>query len=64
MKAWEVCGYKTQKHLKADVEDMGAVTVWSPESLGAVMERVVGKDASTHFCMMLNICLSPYVSGR
>jgi len=49
VKAWEVCGYKTQKQLKADAEDMGAITVWSAESLGAVVERAAGNDALTHF---------------
>ena len=49
VKAWEVCGYKTQKQLKADAADMGAITVWSAESLGAVVEIAVGHDALTHF---------------
>ena len=44
-----MCGYKTQKQLKADAEDVGAITVWLPESLGAVIGRAAGKDASTHF---------------
>ena len=28
---------------------MGAITVWSAESLGAVVERAAGNDALTHF---------------
>ena len=49
VKAWEVCGYKIQKEPKLDAEDMGAMTVWSCESLGAAVERTAGKDVSIHF---------------
>ena len=49
VKAWEVCGYKTQKELKSDAEDTGAATVWSCESLRATVEQAAGKDASTFF---------------
>ena len=61
VRPWEVCGYKykTQQQLNADAEDMGAITVWLPKSLGAVVEKAAGKDASTHVLHDFEICLSP-----
>ena len=49
VKAWEVCGYKTQNELKSDADNMGAVTVWSRKRLGVTMDRAAGNDALTHF---------------
>ena len=49
VKACEVCRYKTQKQLKRDAADMGAIAVWSPKSLGAEVKIAAGHDALTHF---------------
>jgi len=48
-KAWEVCGYTTQKDLQADADIMRALNVWTHDSIWAVDEHAAGKDASTHF---------------
>ena len=44
-----MCGYKTQKELKTDADDMGVVTVRYRKRLGVTMEQAAGNDDLTHF---------------